>query len=112
MKSRVIKLCSVLVAMMFLTVSAMAQNKTVTGTVVDNSGEPVIGANVVVKGTSQGATTDFDGKFSITNVPERAMLHVTFVGYAEQDVSVAGKSVINITLVEWTVLEPATLILH
>lgn len=100
MKSRVIKLCSVLVAMMFLTVSAMAQNKTVTGTVVDNSGEPIIGANVVVKGTSQGATTDFDGKFSITNVPERAMLHVTFVGYAEQDVSVAGKSVINITLVE------------
>ena len=45
-----------------------AQTKTVTGTVVDELGEPVIGANVIVVGTTNGATTDIDGNFSISNV--------------------------------------------
>ena len=48
-----------------------AQGKTVTGTVVDGTGEPLIGVSVLVKGTTAGAITDFDGKFSIPNVESR-----------------------------------------
>ncbi|MCR5395810.1 MAG: TonB-dependent receptor, partial [Bacteroidales bacterium] len=74
--------------------------KTVTGTVIDNIGEPVIGANVVINGTTQGVTTDIDGNYSITNVPENATLHISFIGYAPQDIPVNGQSKINITLNE------------
>ena len=99
MKSRVTKLCLVLFTMLFISVSAFAQ-KTVTGTVVDNFGEPVIGANVVVKGSQEGTMTDADGNFSLKNVSDNAVLKVSFMGYATQEVSVAGKSKINVTLEE------------
>jgi TonB-linked SusC/RagA family outer membrane protein len=99
MKSRVTKLCLVLFTMLFISVSAFAQ-KTVTGTVVDNYGEPIIGANVVVKGSQEGTMTDADGNFSLKNVSDNATLKVSFMGYATQEVSVAGKSKINVTLEE------------
>ena len=99
MKSRVTKLCLVLFTMLFITVSAFAQ-KTVTGTVVDNFGEPIIGANVVVKGAQEGTMTDANGKFSLKNVSDNAILKVSFMGYATQEVSVAGKSQISVTLEE------------
>ena len=99
MKSRVTKLCLVLFTMLFISVSAFAQ-KTVTGTVVDNFGEPVIGANVVVKGSQEGTMTDADGNFSLKNVSDNAVLKVSFMGYATQEVSVAGKSKITVTLEE------------
>ena len=99
MKSRVTKLCLVLFTMLFISVSAFAQ-KTVTGTVVDNYGEPIIGANVVVKGSQEGTITDADGNFSLKNVSDNATLKVSFMGYATQEVSVAGKSKINVTLEE------------
>ena len=100
MKARVCKLCSVLVTMMFLFASAWAQNINVSGTVVDDLGEPITGANVVVKGTTQGATTDLDGKFTLNSVPQKAVLRVSFVGYKDQDVNVAGKTNLKITLAE------------
>ncbi|MDR0835947.1 MAG: carboxypeptidase-like regulatory domain-containing protein, partial [Tannerella sp.] len=59
--------------------------KRITGTVFDTKGETVIGASVVVKGTVNGIITDVDGKFSL-NVPENAVLQVSYVGYATQDV--------------------------
>ncbi|MBP5345261.1 MAG: TonB-dependent receptor [Bacteroidales bacterium] len=99
MKSRVTKLCLVLFTMLFISVSAFAQ-KTVTGTVVDNYGDPVIGANVVVKGSQEGTMTDADGNFSLKNVSDNATLKVSFMGYTTQEVSVAGKSKINVTLEE------------
>ena len=74
--------------------------KTVTGTVIDMTGEPVIGANVVINGTTQGVTTDIDGHFSLANVAEDATLHVTFIGYAAQDIAVKGKSQLSIMLQE------------
>ncbi|MBE6332629.1 MAG: TonB-dependent receptor [Bacteroidales bacterium] len=74
--------------------------KTVTGTVLDTSGEPIIGANVVINGTTQGVTTDIDGNFSLTGVAESAVLHVTFIGYAAQDVAVKGQTKLSITLSE------------
>lgn len=99
MKSRLSKLCLVLFAMMLVSVSAWAQ-KTVTGTVVDEFGDPVLGANVIIVGTTVGVTTDFDGNFTLKDVPEKGQLRITFIGYAQQIVSVAGKSQISVTLKE------------
>ncbi|MBO4316122.1 MAG: TonB-dependent receptor plug domain-containing protein, partial [Prevotella sp.] len=73
---------------------------TVSGTVVDAMGEPVIGASVVVKGTSTGGVTNLDGKFSIPNVPKNATLEISYIGYKTQQVSVGGKSVVDVTLQE------------
>ena len=74
--------------------------KTVTGTVLDATGEPIIGANVLVKGTTQGVTTDIDGNFSMTNVAESATLHISFIGYDPQEVAVKGQTKFTITLQE------------
>jgi len=74
--------------------------KTVTGTVKDATGEPMIGVSVIVDGTSIGGVTDFDGNFTIQKVPNNAVLKVTYVGYKEQKVSVAGKTSLNIQLQE------------
>jgi len=60
-------------------IGAFAQNK-VTGTVVDVQGEPIIGASVVVKGTSNGTVTDFDGKFTVANAPAKGNLVISYVG--------------------------------
>ena len=76
---------------------AMAQGK-VTGTVVDASGEPIIGASVMVKGTSTGTVTDFDGNFAIDNAPQNATLVISYVGYRTQNLAVDGKSQFNVTL--------------
>ena len=85
-----------------LAVTASAQSKTVTGSVVDNTGEPVIGASVVVKGTTNGTITDFDGNFSISGVPNDGTIQISFVGYKTQDISVAGKSSVKVVLAEDT----------
>ena len=76
------------------------QSETATGTVVDAMG-PVIGASVVVKGTTNGTITDFDGNFSVPNVKKGDVLQVSFVGYITQDVVWNGTA-LNITLKEDT----------
>ena len=80
--------------------SVNQQNKRITGVVVDSKGEPVIGANVVVKGTTNGNITDVDGKFTIEQVSENAILQISYIGYKSQDVPVKNKSHFNITLSE------------
>ena len=77
---------------------AMAQSE-VKGTVNDEAGEPVIGATVKVQGSQKGAITDFDGKFSV-EAASNATLIISYVGYETQEVKVAGKSDIVITLKE------------
>lgn len=79
-----------------------AQNKTISGTVVDTAGESIIGANVVVKGTTNGVITDLDGNFTLVNVSEKGIISVSYIGYKEQNIPVAGKSVFKITLQEDT----------
>lgn len=79
-----------------------AQGKTVTGTVTDAQGEPMIGVSVVETGTSHGVVTDINGRFSLTNVSENAELKFTSVGYVPQKVLVTGKSSIKITMLEDT----------
>lgn len=80
--------------------SAPQQTRKVTGTVSDTMG-PIVGANIVQKGTMNGTTTDMDGKFSI-EVSGDATLEVSFIGYVSQTIAVKGQSVINVTLREDT----------
>jgi TonB-linked SusC/RagA family outer membrane protein len=78
--------------------AAQAQ-KQVTGTVIDANSEPIIGANVVEKGTTNGNITDVDGKFSLT-VRENAVLQISFIGYITQSITVGNQTNLRITLVE------------
>ena len=80
-------------------IGAFAQNK-ITGTVVDAQGEPIIGASVVIKGTSNGTVTDFDGKFVIANAPAKGSLVISYVGYRTQTISLSGTNQIKTTLEE------------
>ena len=83
-----------------LAIGAAAQSKTVSGTVVDQTGEPVIGANVLVKGTTNGVITDLDGRFTLSNVPNNGTISISFIGYKDQEISVAGKTNFQVTLHE------------
>ncbi|MDR2920704.1 MAG: TonB-dependent receptor [Tannerella sp.] len=75
------------------------QSKTITGTVVDENGEPIIGANVSVSGTTTGIITDIDGKFLLT-VPEGAEIRVSYIGYLPMQFKVSNRSDYSITLRE------------
>lgn len=82
---------------------AFGQSITVKGVVKDTAGEPVIGASVVEKGTTNGIITDFDGNFEL-KVSSNAVLSITFVGYQSQEIPVNGKTSFNVTLKEDTEL--------
>ncbi len=75
--------------------------KKISGIVKDPTGIPVIGANVVVKGTTNGVITGLDGDFQL-EVPENATLEISYIGYMTQSISVSGKKTFNITLNEDT----------
>jgi TonB-linked SusC/RagA family outer membrane protein len=75
------------------------QNIPVTGTVTDNAGEPLPGASIVEKGTTNGTIADLDGKFEL-NVPPGATLLVSYVGYITQEVAVNNRRIINLTIQE------------
>ena len=81
-------------------VMVVQQGKKVTGVVVDGTGEPVIGANVVVKGTTNGTITDFDGNYTIEGVPADGVLVISYIGYLSQEIPVGNQSAINVTLKE------------
>lgn len=74
-------------------------NGTVTGRIVDEKGEPVIGAGIIVKGSATGAVSDFDGKYVIS-AAAGDVLQFTSLGYQSQETKVSGRSVVNITLLE------------
>ncbi len=80
-------------------VSPVTMQATVTGTVIDEAGQPLPGANVIEKGTTNGTQTDFDGNFSL-NVAEGATLVFSYVGFRTQEAAVNGQSVVNVTLAE------------
>jgi len=75
------------------------QQSIIAGTITDNEGIPLIGANVLVKGTLIGAVSDFDGKYQLKNVPlDAKTLVFSYVGYKTTEVLINGKTTINITL--------------
>src|SRR5690606_27301105 len=81
--------------------SEIAQ-QTITGTVVDQNGEPLQGANVVESGTTNGISTDANGRFSLTVRNANVTLTVSYIGYKSQDISVGTQSSINVILIEDT----------
>lgn len=85
-----------------LSLGLFAQNKTINGKVTDNLGESLIGVTVQIPGTNIGTVTDINGNFMLTNVPENAKLEISYVGMRTQIVEVAGRTTINITLLEDT----------
>jgi TonB-linked SusC/RagA family outer membrane protein len=83
----------------FLELSSQ-QQKSVSGKVTDSSGTPLPGVSVVIKGTTSGVITDMDGKYTLSRVPENAILQYSFVGMKTQEVSVSNKNNIDIRLAE------------
>ena len=84
------KVLLMLIAGIFLSIDAFAQQITVKGIVKDTTGEPVIGANVVVKGTTTGTITDFDGNFQLS-AKQGDIIVVSFIGYQPQELPVAAQ---------------------
>jgi len=90
---------SLLAAMLLMFTSViLAQERTVSGTVTDESGQGMPGVNVLLRGTSTGTASDTDGNFRISIPNDQAVLSFTFVGYATAEIIVGSKSVINVQL--------------
>lgn len=85
-----------------LSVNEVQQTKSVKGVITDANGEPVIGANVIVKGTTNGTITDFDGNYVIEGVSANDILQVSYIGYLTQEIPVGSQTDINIILKEDT----------
>lgn len=75
-----------------------SQDKTITGTVKDETGQPLPGASVLVKGTNIGTDTDFDGNYSLSVSNDATTLVISYVGFLAQEVAIAGQSSIDILL--------------
>ena len=100
------KLSLTLLAVLLVAGYALSQ-RTITGTVTDESGEPIIGANILVKGTSTGTVTDFDGNYSL-EVPEGTTeLVFSYTGFEPQERDIGAASVVDIVMVQGIVLETA-----
>lgn len=98
-KSNLLKTLGIMLFFALSAIGANAQNITVAGTVSDNLG-PVIGASIQVEGAANGCITDIDGNYSLPNVPSNATLVFSYIGYQTQKVAVAGKSRIDVKLIE------------
>ena len=83
----------------FVVQITFAQDKTVSGTVSDESGMPVAGVNIIVQGTSSGTQSDFDGNYSIM-VNEGSILAFSYVGYTAVSRTVGSSDTINVTIAE------------
>ncbi len=77
----------------------VGDGRIIKGTILDATGMPVIGANVMVKGTTNGTITDMDGKFSL-EVDKNAILVVSYIGYANQEIKVGNQNTLSITMKE------------
>ncbi|MEL1240913.1 SusC/RagA family TonB-linked outer membrane protein [Flavobacterium flavipallidum] len=86
-------------SIMLTTMTALAQTGTITGTIKDNTGMPIPGANVLIKNTNNGVQTDFDGKFAIKAKPEDILV-VSFIGMKTAEIKVGSQKSINIKLEE------------
>lgn len=101
-RQKVNKLHKVFLTLLMSVVSvvAFAQGRQVTGVITDATGEPMIGVNVLVRGTTNGAITDLDGNYAISNVENDAVLVISYIGYLSQQIPVGTQSVINVLLKE------------
>lgn len=83
-----------------MTLGAQAQQITVTGRVADTQGDYLIGANVLVKGTTNGAITDTEGRFTLNGVDAQATLTISYIGYVSEEVKLNGRRNLDVTLRE------------
>src|SRR5690348_14098709 len=100
---KVCKQCflSMLSYLFLFLLSPIAHSQTsrmITGTVTGDNGVNLAGVSVSIRGTTQGTTTGSDGKYSLTVTSDTATLEFSYVGYATQEIPVAGRTVINVTL--------------
>ena len=96
------RVCLVLALLGLFITQSYAQNKTITGVVKDQTGEPLIGVNVMEKGTTNGTITDVDGKYSVTVTSQAPVFVFSYIGYLTQEIPVSGKQVVNVTMQEDT----------
>jgi len=89
-----------LMVLVFSSCALIAQTLDIQGTVTDTNGETLIGASVVVQGTTLGTVTDFDGHFALSGVQAEAVLEFSYMGYESQSVSVEGRALINVVMAE------------
>lgn len=84
-------------------VESITQQKAIKGKVLDAQGEPIIGANVIIKGTGSGVITDIDGIFTLDNVPVGSVVQISYIGYLTKEVKVASNTMeLKIALTEDT----------
>lgn len=91
------RLITTLLVLLTIGVKAFAQSA-VSGKVTDEAGEPCVGANVLIKGTTTGTMTDLDGNYSLTDVRKGAILVFSSIGYTSQEVRLGSSSVVNVVL--------------
>ena len=91
-----------LVAVLLSTMTMAAQSLSITGVVTDASQDPVIGASVLVQGTTNGTITDVDGNFQLSNVPAKGTLLISYIGYKTQVLPINGKTRFTVVLAEDT----------
>ena len=99
-KSNLFRMLTLLL-LIFCTTNVFAQQKNVRGTIVDASGDPLIGVNVSVKGMTIGIITDMKGRYQL-EVPANATLLFSYIGYRSQEIAVGNQLSINITMQEDT----------
>ena len=97
----IMKLTALLFLLGLIQVSATvySQQRSVSGNIVDESGQPLPGVTVVVKGTTNGTVSNADGNYTISNVPDDATLQFSFVGMKTQEIAVGNQTTINVTMV-------------
>lgn len=97
---KLLRKLKVIVFLLFLTIFTVqaAEQKSITGTVTDNSNLPLPGVTVLIKGTTQGTVTNTDGIFTISNVPSNATLVFSFVGMNTQEIQVGDQTTINLSM--------------
>ena len=83
-----------------MAIPAFAQNIDVSGTVVDKDGEPLIGATVIISGSSKGTATDIDGNYTLKNVDPKARIIFSYIGYNSLEEKVDGRTTINVVLTD------------
>ncbi|MBO7248884.1 MAG: TonB-dependent receptor [Bacteroidales bacterium] len=109
--SKALRFAALTMCALFLTVgNAFAQNITVTGKVTDKSGEPIVGAYVIVQGTTTGASTDLDGAYSL-NAPANGVLEFSSLGYETVAVPVNSRSVVDVTLADDALMLQETVVI-
>ncbi len=91
---------TVLLLFCFMQLVVFAQDRQITGKVVDTDGNAMPGVSVLIKGTNRGSVTDFDGNFSLNNVTSDAILVFSFVGYSTQEIAVREQTTIDVILRE------------